>query len=192
MLKFSEFRTSGAVCRDFAAGDRQSSPEIRCGDYNGRVPRFKLKGALERSAAADLWKHTLAHVPTVYGRLMYLASLRDANSGIYRHHGLSTVYGREESARAMREIHEQVFVEWLKMDLEAKTADLREYAAGLEDPPDVVLKYLASTPISEFQLPDDARKTERKLFRRDFEIVVELLSRGSGAPSRARGSSPPG
>jgi hypothetical protein len=160
--------------------------------YNGRVPRFKLKGALERSAAADLWTHTLSRIPTAYGRLTYLASLRDANSGVYRHHGLSTIYGRDESARALQESHEQAFTEWLKLDLETKTADLREYASGLEDPPKVVLKYLATTALREFQLPDDARAMERKLFHRDFEMVVELLRHGSGAHSNGRGSSPRG
>ena len=149
-----------------------------------------MKGALEHSAAADLWKHTLSRIPTVYGRLTYLASLRDRNSGVYRHHGLSTIYGREESAHAMRDSHEQAFAEWLKLGLEAKTADLGEYAGELEDPREVVLKHLATTAASEFQLPDNARPMERKLFHRDFEIAVELLSRGACGHSNGRGSSP--
>ena len=160
--------------------------------YNGRVPRFKLKGALEHSAAADLWKHTLSRIPTAYGRLTYVASLRDPNSGVYRHHGLSTVYGREESTRAMRESHEQAFTEWLNLDLETKTADLGEFAKGLEDPPDLVLKYLAMTAMSEFQLPDGALPMERKLFHRDFNMAVELLSGGFGGHSTGRGSAPRG
>ena len=144
------------------------------------MPRFKLKGALERSAAADLWKHTLSGIPTAYGRLSYLTSLRDANSGIYRHHGLTAVFGREDSARALRESHEQAFMEWLELDLEAKTADLRDYITGLEDAPDVVLKYLASSARNEFQLPESARRAERHLFHRDFETAVTLLRYGFG------------
>lgn len=131
----------------------------------------------------------MSSIPTAYGRLTYLASLRDPNSGIYRHHGLSTVYGREESARAMRESHEEAFAEWLNLDLEAKTADLREYADKLEDPPEAVLRHLASTATSEAQLPDDARPMERKLFHRDFDMAVELLRRGSGERSSGRVSS---
>jgi hypothetical protein len=146
--------------------------------YNRLVPRFKLKGALERSAAADLWKQTLSVIPTSYGRLAYLASLRDPTSGVYRHHGLSAIYGREESTRALRESHEQAFANWLSLDLETKTADLREYAAALEEPPDAVLKYLATRAAGEFQSPDAARAVERELFRRDFETVVEILSNG--------------
>ncbi|MDP9115300.1 MAG: hypothetical protein M3O20_16675, partial [Acidobacteriota bacterium] len=75
------------------------------------MPRFKPKGMLERDALADLWKHTLSQIPTVYGRLVYLASLRDPNSGTYRHHGLSASFGREQSIYALRKSHEQTFLE---------------------------------------------------------------------------------
>ena len=141
------------------------------------MPRFKIKGVLERSAAADLWRRTLANVPTAYGRLTYLASLRDLNSGIYRHHGLAATFGREESTRALRESHERCFMEWLNLDLEVKTADLRDYITSLEDPPAVVLKYLASTARSEFHLPDSALPMERELFHRDFDAAADLVTR---------------
>jgi hypothetical protein len=156
------------------------------------MPRFKPKGALERSAQADLWKHTLSRISSAYGRLSYLASLRDANSGVYRHHGLAAMFGRDESARALRESHEQTFLEWLEMDLEGKTRDLREYVSNLEDPPDVVLAYLAATARNEFQLPDGARAAQRRLFHRDFETAVALLSSRSGAGSTDPASSPHG
>ena len=146
-----------------------------------RMPRFKLKGALERSASADLWKHTLSRIPTAYGRLTYLVSLRDPNSGIYRHHGLAAVFGRDESIRALRESHDRAFREWLMLDLELKTADLQEYIAGLDDDPDVVLKYLASTAHNEFQLPESARAADRLLFHRDFETAVSLIRNGLDA-----------
>ena len=35
----------------------------------------------DRSAAADLWRNTLSQIPTTFGRLIYLASLRDQNTG---------------------------------------------------------------------------------------------------------------
>lgn len=166
-------------------------PDLASGRTMGlRMPRFKLKGTLERSAAADLWKHTLSRIPSSYGRLSYLASLRDPNSGIYRHHGLTAVFGRDDSARALRESHERAFMEWLALDLEVKTADLRDYVVGLEDPPEVVLKYLAVSARNEFQLPDSAPEPERYLFHRDFETAVNLLTRGFGGGWSGPKSSP--
>lgn len=145
------------------------------------MPRFKLKGTLERSAAADLWKHTLSRIPSAYGRLAYLVSLRDPNSGVYRHHGLSSVFGRDESARALCASHERALLDWLKLDLESKTVDLRNYIDGLDEDRDVVLQYLARSAKNEFQLPDGARRADRLLFHRDFETAVALLRNGFGA-----------
>src|SRR5450631_2650711 len=99
------------------------------------MPRFKLRGVLERSAVSDLWRHTLSHIPTTFGRLVYLASLRDPNSGVYRHHGLSSVFGRDESIKALRESHEQTFLEWIGLTMEEKHCDLRQYLIAIEEPP---------------------------------------------------------
>lgn len=153
------------------------------------MPRFKPKGTLERSAVADLWKNTLSRIPTAYGRLSYLVSLRDPNSGVYRHHGLAAVFGRDESARALRESHERTFQEWLGLDLESKTADLQDYVVQLEDQIEVVLNYLASTIQSELRLPESARPSERKLFHRDFEAAVTVLIHAHAGDRDARGSS---
>jgi len=155
------------------------------------MPRFKPKGVLERSALADLWKNTLSRIPSTYGRLTYLASLRDANSGVYRHHGLASLFGRDQSAQALRKSHELAFQEWLELDLEGKSADLKGYIAELEDPPGVVLQHLAHSAPSEFQLPDNAGAAERRLFQRDFRTAVELLTRELAAGWSGRASSPP-
>ena len=153
------------------------------------MPRFKPKGTLERSAAADLWKNTLSRIPTAYGRLCYLVSLRDPNSGIYRHYGLAGVFGRDESARALRESHERTFHEWLELDLKTKTADLREYVTSLEDPPEMVLKFLSATARNDLQLPESARASERRLFQRDFEAVVAVITHGHAGDSGAQAPS---
>jgi hypothetical protein len=150
-----------------------------------------MKGVLERSAAADLWKRTLSGIPTAYGRLAYLASLRDQNSGVYRHHGLAATFGRDDSARALRESHERCFLDWLALGLEAKTVDLREYVDGLEDGPGVVLNYLISAARSDYQLPDGSLPMERELFHRDFDAAVNVLSRRFDEDPSDRSPSPP-
>ncbi len=47
---------------------------------------------LERGAAADLWQRTLAQIPTLFGRLVYLCSLREQNTGRYEHFGLAQMF----------------------------------------------------------------------------------------------------
>jgi hypothetical protein len=154
------------------------------------MPRFKPKAGLERSAAGDLWKNTLSKIPTQFGKLAYLALLRDPNSGIYRHHGLSVVFGRDECNRALRENHEQVFLEWLNLPLADKSADLRNYLASLEDPVPEVLSYWSRSKAYSSYAPSTARDMERELFVKDLEALIETLRNGWPGGADVPGSSP--
>jgi len=162
------------------------------------MPRFKPKAVLERSVAVDLWKHTLSRIVTLYGRLTYLASLRDPNSGAYRHHGLSTVFGREESSKALRESHEQAFIEWLKLSLAEKHEDLSSYFASLEDPqglvvePQVVAENWLRSGVYRTVAPSAARPVEAELFCQDLEALLETFRTrpGGSGPGSSRPGSP--
>ncbi|MDP9115120.1 MAG: hypothetical protein M3O20_15740 [Acidobacteriota bacterium] len=156
------------------------------------MPRFKPKGMLERDALADLWKHTLSQIPTVYGRLVYLASLRDPNSGTYRHHGLSASFGREQSIYALRKSHEQTFLEWLTIPLAAKDADLRAYlqSPGCEENPQAVVTYLARGAGYATQAPDAAGPAQREQFKVEVEILLELVKNDSGGSRRPNSLQP--
>jgi hypothetical protein len=130
---------------------------------------------LAGSASADLFKNTLARIPTLFGRLAYLASLRDPNSGVYNHHGLGAIFGRDESRRALGEAHTQIFQLWLNLPLAAKQADLVEYLAGVEDAPAAVVDYWTKAGVSRSYLPGSAREADRELFLREFAVLVETL-----------------
>jgi hypothetical protein len=144
---------------------------------------------LERNALADLWKHTLSQVPTTYGRLVYLASLRDANSGIYRHHGLSAAFGRDESVAALRKSHEDTFREWLSLPLALKNADLGAHFHNVHENPRQVVTYLARAAPYLSQVPDSASPAQRRQFKMEMEILLELIKNDSGGerfPNSAR------
>jgi hypothetical protein len=152
------------------------------------MPRFKSKGTLERTALADLWKHTLSQIPTVYGRLAYLASLRDSNSGVYRHHGLSAAFGREESGKALKQSHDGVFSEWLNLALAEKSRDLRTYLQGLDDPQGIVVGHWLRSEHYRAQIPDSARPMEIELFHRDLEALLQILRNAGPAEPPGPGS----
>jgi hypothetical protein len=162
------------------------------------MPRFKPMAKLERSALADLCKHTLSRVPTMCGRLIYLATLRDLNSGTYRHHGLITAFGRDEAVRALRESHNAAFQGWLQLTLAEKNEDLRDYLRALEEPQEEIVQHWLKSGIYRSYVPASAMKPETDLFCRDLETLLELLRNEaitlqarSAADVQDRGSSPP-
>ena len=146
---------------------------------------------MERTALADLWKHTLSQIPTLYGRLAYLASLRDPNSGAYRHHGLSGAFGREESARALKQSHESTFSEWLNLTLAEKSGDLGTYLQGLDEPQRIVVGHWLRSDHYRPQIPDSARPMERELFHRDLEALLQIFRNASAAEPPDPGSGQP-
>lgn len=155
------------------------------------MPRFKPKGVLERTAAADLWKHTLSKIGTAYGRLVYLAALRDANSGMYRHYGLSAAFGREESSKALKQSHEEVFQNWLNLSMSERSVDLRSYLATLEDTPDIVVEEWLRSRVYRIQIPTSASEAQKRHFLHDLKALLEILRNDFADESRTRNSSPP-
>lgn len=135
-----------------------------------------LEEAAARSRALrDLWDRTLAQVATTFGRLAYLASLRDANSGRYQHFGLAQVYSAEEAERALRASHDEVFHQWLTYPLARQKSDLEDYLSSLEEKRETVLQaWLALSPYQNL-VPADASEAQKTLFVSDLEVILELL-----------------
>jgi hypothetical protein len=153
------------------------------------MPRFRPKGMLERDPLVDLWKHTLSQIPTRCGRLVYLAALRDPNSGAYRHHGLSLAFGRQESERALRESHRQVFLEWLKLPLASKSSDLTTHLDGLEEENAVAAASWLRANYPGTLVPESATRAQRAHFLQDYKTLLEMIKNQAGGT--ARGSTPP-
>jgi hypothetical protein len=136
---------------------------------------LKPKSVLERGAANDLWRHTLSQIPTVFGRLVYLNSLRDQNTGRYEHHGMNLVFGEKQAGRALRDSHRRAFEEWLGFGLEQQKADLDLYLSELLDEKRLILEHwLASTPYRNL-IPQGTRSEEKDLFMADMRALLELL-----------------
>jgi hypothetical protein len=135
----------------------------------------RIKSALDRGAVADLWRNTLSQIPSVFGRLVYLASLRNANSGRYEHHGLALIFGDEEANKALRKSHSKVFAQWLAFNMEQQKADLDLYISSLyEDRRTVIETWLTLEPYRNL-IPTNVRAVERRLYISDLEALMELL-----------------
>jgi len=117
--------------------------------------------------ATLLWRRTLAQIPTVFGRLAYLSSLRNPATGRYAHEALVRLLGPEEADRTLCHSHHQVFSLWLGFSLADQKSDLDEYLNH------------AGTPWQALHyrhlVPPTAREVEVQLYLTDLETLLELL-----------------
>src|SRR5438270_11055142 len=87
---------------------------------------------LERDAVDNLWQRTLMHIPSSYGKLVYLASLRNPDTGRYEHFGLAQHPNNADANRALRRSHETTFQQWVNYSLEQKKTDLELYISAID------------------------------------------------------------
>jgi hypothetical protein len=115
----------------------------------------------------EVWRKTLSQIPTLFGRLVYLASLRDTVTGRYRHEILDTLMGAEDTDRTLCRSHHQLFSEWLAFSLAEQKSDLDEYLSTTGGPRH--FRHYHNL------IPPTARDVERQLYLTDLETIMELL-----------------
>ena len=128
----------------------------------------------------DLWSRELAQIETAYGRLVYLAALRNPNTGRYEHYASPD----QSAGPALRGIHESIFKEWIGIPLERKKADIELYIAGLDqiDKAELIDAWLRLTPYKNL-VPASIQGPERQTHISDFEAILGLLKNVYGVAS---------
>ena len=79
-----------------------------------------------RCVFEDFTSRTLAVIPSDFGRLYYVSSLRDSLTGRYQHDGLMDVYSDNSVQEALGQCHEELFSRILETPLAEQERDLRK------------------------------------------------------------------
>ena len=94
---------------------------------NESSPTAVLIDRHARKAYDDLWRRTLSKIPGDLNRLVYLASMRDYNSGRYHHAGLEGAFGFVAVRQALEAAHREIFCRLSQASLEQLVAELELY-----------------------------------------------------------------
>jgi len=134
--------------------------------------------------ADGLWLRNLSQIRTSYGRLVYLAGLRNADSGKYEHYGAFISPSPEIVSHSILRAHERIFREWIGFSLEKKKADIDLYISGIDqiDKADLVDAWLRLTPYKNL-VPGSIQGPERQRHVSDFEAILGLLKNVYGVAS---------
>ena len=81
----------------------------------------------------DFEERTLSGLNGHFNQLVYLASLRDYNTGRYHHYGLESRYASETVDEALRQCHVRVFETLVALPLKEQTEDLLDFFESLKE-----------------------------------------------------------
>jgi hypothetical protein len=93
----------------------------------GQIPASRTKVTL-LAIKDDFVLRTLASVPGIWGKLHYVAELRENDK--YVHWGLARIYGEVATQLALREVHRELFLQVLRTPVRQLVADVVPSAAG--------------------------------------------------------------
>ena len=117
----------------------------------------------------------LKGLPNDLTRVIYLASLRDCNSGVYLHPQLSTGDRIREADRALRACHEKIFRRLLTTPLQAYVVQLEEYIRYTRAEKATILKTWKSLQAYRATVPMGVLETSAELFCLNVEIALAVL-----------------
>jgi hypothetical protein len=122
-----------------------------------------LNNMVGTGPAVELWKRTLSQIPTRFGRLVFVSSLRDS-VGRYLYPPLIEAMGCEITDRTLASSHYTVFSEWIASSLADQKADLDAYLKSHRE--------AGGVDCYRELIPAGAHEVERQLYLTDLETLL--------------------
>jgi hypothetical protein len=128
-----------------------------------------------RRIIQDFTLTTLAGIPGEFGRLTYMASLRDLSTGRYEHAGLSALYPDEAMQQALQLCHEQIFERVLEFPLAQQAADLKKCLERMPGELCATLAHWRRMEAYRVLMPERAPGYLKELFCSNLRALLEIL-----------------
>jgi hypothetical protein len=126
-------------------------------------------------AADDVRRRTLARMPRALDQLIYLASMRDYNTGLYYHDGLASTYTQEVACQALADCHRRAFQQLLEGSLEELVGQLEAYMGSTRtNPLDFVAAWKKLEPY-RVAVPVETEPLSAELLFSNLKIALAIL-----------------
>jgi hypothetical protein len=128
-----------------------------------------------RRIVRDFTITTLAGIPGLFARLIYMGSLRDLSSGRYEHAGLAALYPEQALQQALQLCHEQIFERILETPLSNQHEDLRTCLAAMQGGLSAAVTHWHRMESYRFLVPEESPDYLKELFYSNLRALLELL-----------------
>ncbi|HXW62738.1 MAG TPA: hypothetical protein VEJ45_09075 [Candidatus Acidoferrales bacterium] len=126
-------------------------------------------------AATDLRNRTLAEIPRSLDRLIYLASMRDYNTGLYYHDGLASRFTQEVACEALADCHREAFSQLVGCSLRELVSQMEGYIDSTHTSPrDFVAAWKKLEPY-RVAVPVETDPLTAQLLFSSFKIALAIL-----------------
>jgi hypothetical protein len=123
----------------------------------------------------DFEERTLAGVDGRFSQLVYLASLRDYNTGRYHHYGLESRYALQAVDEGLHQSHVRVFEELVALPLKEQTEDLLNFFESLKEDKTRLVGVWKRLKSYQILPPEGCHPLARELFDKNIEIMLRVL-----------------
>jgi hypothetical protein len=154
------------------ASPMRSEAEAGSGPDLSGPPKNSLSSSVMAVCTEELALHDL---PNDLTRMLFLASLRDCNSGRYLHPQLSQTVGVEEADHVLSVCHQQIFRNLLNTPASGYALQLEEYIRYTRADRSVVLDTWQSLQAYRSTVPVHASALYCELFCLNIELALTIL-----------------
>lgn len=128
-----------------------------------------------QEAAEDLRQRTLAGISRPLDRLIYLASMRDYNTGLYHHDGLASQFSQEVACEALADCHAESFHQLVHCRLEDLVAQIEAYIRATHSNPAEFLSAWTKLEPYRVAVPMETDPLAIEFLFSNFRIALAIL-----------------
>jgi hypothetical protein len=128
-----------------------------------------------QQAREDLGRRTLSEIARPLDRLIYLASMRDYNTGVYHHDGLASRFTEEVACEALADCHREVFRQLVVSSLEDLVDQLEAYRKSTHTGPREFLTAWRRLEPYRVAVPVEADLLGAEFLFSNFKIALAIL-----------------
>jgi hypothetical protein len=135
----------------------------------------EVKPVPVQEAYDDLVKRTLSRISCDLGRLIYIASTREYNTGSYHHEGLASRFSPEAARKALEIAHREAFYKVSSFSLEDLVSELETYLRSTRENPQECLRAWQKLEPYRIAMPTDVNVTVARLFTSNLRLALAIL-----------------
>ncbi|MGD1210213.1 MAG: hypothetical protein ABR973_02495 [Candidatus Acidiferrales bacterium] len=128
-----------------------------------------------QQAREDLHRRTLSEIVRPLDRLIYLASMRDYNTGVYHHDGLASRFTEEVACEALADCHREVFHQLVVCPLEDLVNQLEAYRKSTHTGPREFLTAWRRLEPYRVAVPVETDPLGAEFLFSNFKIALAIL-----------------